>query len=418
MTYQQATIASTSKTSSPRRKRTVAPATAVPRSRPSPRTPTSASSHIHQLPDLPAAVTCDATHKRLSVEAQLMQDQARDSYNSRLSNVSDRESLRCLESVQLHTTISKSQVDRNLSHKPYTSRILPKYFPSSPRKPRSLRFDQDAPQTTLPTNSSGQPLKSIQGEGTSFSDDSELLQDDDDFFLDLEKEVGDFLPPDGISLFAHLEDIRVKEARGGLSPSSTSSSLPRVLSEGTTDSGEGGPDGAVAMAGDEGEEGDREGWLHVDSMVLKGKIAEEEQQQPKQDAKSGNGEDVVGEALTESVMVENLVGARSMSESGSVDWHADPAQLSEALQESGSNDLAIDDYKVSQEIADSLTVEQATNEGEDGNSSEIFQETIQYTSASEKDKSERLITCDEDLEEADEWLHVGTPDDELDDDDF
>lgn len=187
-------------------------------------------SSVQQLSELPSAVACDAMQEHLSPEAQLIQARARESHEARQSALSDRESLRCLNSLPLHAHISRRASAQSaiggVNRAP--SLLLPKYYP--PRRARDpADFDDDAPQTSRPTNSSGEPLKSIDEDADSFSDDSEV-SGDDDFFLNHETEAIDHCPVSGVSIMARLEAIRIREAAGSSEQSSISPSLPTMLS--------------------------------------------------------------------------------------------------------------------------------------------------------------------------------------------
>lgn len=286
MAYRQEVLDSTGKSYRPRpppRRPRTAPTRA---SKPAKTIAPSASS-VQQLPAFPTAAACDGTQARLSAEAQLIQARARESHNARLSAISDRESLHCLESFPNHIhnfkrtgaahrdCASLAILERATSHLKSSPPLSPNYISPAEKYLPPCKAFEDAPQTTQPTNSSGKPLKSIEEHDDSFSDDSELFRDDS--FFQTHLEVGDRLPVGGISLFAHLEDIRVREAGGDVS--SASSSLPRVLSVQSADQGVE-RDESSEMQRVKSKREEIEEWLHVeDSMDLRRQAGEEQQKQ-------------------------------------------------------------------------------------------------------------------------------------------
>lgn len=417
MAYQKITAAPPSK--SPRAHIKHKQSAAASRAPSSAKTIAPSTPRAHQLPDLPAAVACDATHKRLSTEAQLIQEQARyqarHARKDRLSIISDRESLRCLESFPLNITTRPARVERPIAQKPHISSILPKYFPSPPRKLRSPRFDHDATRTTNPANSSGKLLKSIQDDGNSFSDDSDLSEDDDSTYFEQHGlKAGDLLPVGGISLFAHLEEIRVKEARGSRGTSSVSSSLPREASEGTTKLSEEELDEAVALAKDEPEAEEIDEWQHVErSAVLRREILEVSRQR------------LIDSQFTAPENVGDEVdGGISRGESGIVQWHADPIALAdaliEAMRESGIEDG--DEFhsmvigNVDGAASQVMEKEEEKKEGQDEEVHEPMADSIAEVELEKQiEEDEELL---EELEEEDDWLHVDVLEDESIDGEF
>ncbi|CZT25532.1 uncharacterized protein RCC_11265 [Ramularia collo-cygni] len=408
LAYHQASLAPDPKASRPRAYHTRAPVAPPPpmpaRRKPAaPRAPSCAKKSdpsAHQLPDLPTAVACDATQKRLSTEAQLIQDRARKSRNDRLSNLSDRESLLCLEAFPLHITCRPSLSEASDSPKRYTPPILPKYFPPPPpRKSASPRVGRNGQQTVQPPISIGEPLKAIREDGNSFSDDSDVSEDDV-FFEKRGLQVGHRLPVEGISLFAHLQDIRVKEARGSRSSFSGSSSMPGELSDGNTIRSVGDIDEDPASAQYQSVVDDEyEDWEHVEqSAILTRRIAESEMWDDQVGATSASVEDEVDQHIT-SLSGGILSGSRYQSTCGGGEETGEGDELDEDDDGGDELDKA---WKLHLTIAYPFLPGTMPQEEQDDDADPNHQILFRSQDGSEEVAIER----DENEEDADGWLEV------------